>query len=334
MSFHISIKPGTEYLMVKNNQSILEAAKEKQIALPHSCSNGKCAKCKCKVLSGSFEISNYSNKALTDQEKSNNIILTCKTYPLSDMVIQYDHLIDKSPSFKTIGRVISIERKTVDVIILKIKISFGERFLFKPGQYVDFLLKNGEKRSYSIANSPFIDQYLEFHIKHFFGGLFTDQLFGLTNIHLKEDDILRLEGPFGSFILQEKSKNPIIFLASGTGFAPIKSMMEYIIRENIFSQPIYLYWGARKLSDIYMNDLAKSWESLIVNFKYRPVLINEISESMVNIPEYVMKDFKDLSSFQIYACGSNIMIESAKRDFITKCRLPVNKFYSDAFIST
>ncbi|MBW0454431.1 MAG: 2Fe-2S iron-sulfur cluster binding domain-containing protein [Candidatus Kinetoplastibacterium crithidii] len=334
MSFCISIKPGIEYLIAKKNQSILDAAKEKKIALPHSCSNGKCAKCKCKVLSGSFEISNYSSNALTEQEKSNNMILTCRTYPLSDMVIQYDNLIDKSSSFKTVGKLISIEKKAVDIIVLKIKIPLGERFLFKPGQYIDFLLDNGRKRSYSIANSPFIDKYLEFHIRHFFGGLFTDQLFGLTNNHLKENDVLRLEGPFGSFILQEQTKNPIIFLASGTGFAPIKSMMEYIIRKNIFSQPIYLYWAARKLSDIYMDDLAKSWESSIRNFKYIPIVIDQTSESMVNIPKYVMQDFKDLSDFQVYACGSNIMIESAKRDFIMKCRLPVNEFYSDAFIST
>ncbi|WBF65238.1 MAG: 2Fe-2S iron-sulfur cluster binding domain-containing protein [Candidatus Kinetoplastibacterium crithidii] len=334
MSFYISIKPGKEYLVVKKNQSILDAAKEQQITLPHSCSNGKCSRCKCKVLSGSFEISNYLSKALTEQEKSNNMILTCKTYPLSDMVIQYDSLIDKSSSFKTVGKVISIEKKTVDVIILRIKIPLEERFLFKPGQYVNFILKNGEKRSYSIANSPFIDKYLEFHIRHFFGGLFTDQLFGLTSSHLREDDNICLEGPFGSFILQDKSKSPIIFLVSGTGFAPIKSMMEYLIRENIFSQSIYLYWGARKLSEIYMHNLAKYWDSSIINFKYSPIFIDQKSESMAHISKYVMQDFKDLSDFQVYACGSNIMIESAKEDFVMKYRLPVNEFYSDAFIST
>ena len=213
----------------------------------------------------------------------------------------------------------------------------AERFQFLAGQYLEFLLKDGQRRAYSIANAPEQEGPLELHIRHLPGGLFTDFVFGAVTPALKEKDILRFEGPLGSFFLREDSKKPIIFVAAGTGFAPIKSIIEQMQAKKI-QRPIHLYWGGRRPGDLYLNDLCQAWEKEISDFKYIPVISDALAEDGWQgrtgfVHQAVMVDHPDMQDFQVYACGAPVMVNAARNDFSDKCQLPEEEFFADSFTS-
>jgi CDP-4-dehydro-6-deoxyglucose reductase len=226
-----------------------------------------------------------------------------------------------------------------DVAILELQLPASERFQFLAGQYLEFLLKDNKRRAYSIASAPHQEGPIELHIRHLPGGLFTDPLFGQAadGKSVKEKDILRFEGPQGSFFLREDTQKPIIFLASGTGFAPIKSILLHMRQKKIDRQ-VYFYWGGRRPKDLYMDSLCQEFASTIPRFHYIPV----VSEAQPDdhwtgrtgfVHHAVMADFPDLSAFQVYACGAPIVIQSAQTDFLEQCDLPEDEFYADSFTS-
>jgi len=209
----------------------------------------------------------------------------------------------------------------------------NERLQFLAGQYVEFLLRDGKRRSYSMANAPYKDDFLTLHIRHMPGGLFTDQVFTT----LKERDILRLEGPLGTFFLREDSDKPMVLLASGTGFAPIKALVEQCAHTGS-QRPITLYWGGRRPQDLYMMALCEEWANTLPNFKFVPVISNAQPEDAWHgrsgfVHQAVIDDLPDLSAYQVYACGAPIVVESAQRDFVALCKLPADEFYADSFTS-
>jgi CDP-4-dehydro-6-deoxyglucose reductase, E3 len=219
------------------------------------------------------------------------------------------------------------------VAVLGLKLPANESFRFVAGQYIDLLLKDNQRRSYSIANAPKAEGVgaLELHVRHMPGGLFTEQVFGA----LKVRDLLRFEGPLGTFYLREESDKPIVLLASGTGFAPIKAICEYAFEKGI-RRPITLYWGCRAKRDLYMLDVPASWSA--PNFTFVPVLSDPTSECQWTgctgfVHRAVMQDFPDLSGHQVYACGAPVMVESARRDFSDRCGLPPEEFYADSFLT-
>jgi CDP-4-dehydro-6-deoxyglucose reductase len=210
-------------------------------------------------------------------------------------------------------------------VILQLKLPANERLQFLAGQYIEFILKDGARRSFSMANPPHDDEFLELHVRYVAGGTFTEHVF----TKMKERDILRFEGPLGSFFLHESGK-PIVFVASGTGFAPIKAIIESAFKHDV-ARPMTLYWGGRRPKDLYMNDLAVSWP-----FRYVPVISDALPEDGWTgrtgfVHRAVMNDFPDLSGCQVYACGVPIMVDSAHKDFVEKCRLPEDEFYADSF---
>ena len=207
----------------------------------------------------------------------------------------------------------------------------NERLLFLAGQYLEFLLKDGTRRSFSMANPPHDDEFLQLHVRHVPGGQFTEHVFG----KMKERDILRFEGPQGTFFLREDSEKPVVLVASGTGFAPIKSILEHAFHKGT-SRPMTLYWGGRRPKDLYLNDLPVRWAAEHRNFRYVPVVSDALSEDNWSgrtgfVHRAVMEDFPDLSGHQVYACGVPVMVEAARRDFIARCRLPEDEFYADSF---
>jgi CDP-4-dehydro-6-deoxyglucose reductase len=227
-------------------------------------------------------------------------------------------------------RVQRLERAADDVMIVYLKLPAHERLQFLAGMYIDFLLKDGSRRSFSMANPPHDDELLQIHVRQVAGGTFTDHVFNT----LKERDILRFEGPLGSFFLHESEK-PIVFVASGTGFAPIKSIIESAFKQGI-ERPMTLYWGARRPKDLYLDELPRRWAAERPGFTYVPAISDALPgdawagrTGFVHLA--VMEDLPDLSPYQVYACGVPIMIESARRDFTHECRLPIDEFYSDAF---
>jgi CDP-4-dehydro-6-deoxyglucose reductase len=224
-----------------------------------------------------------------------------------------------------------LERVADDVVILYLKLPANERLQFLAGQYVEFILKDGSRRSFSMANAPHDDEFLQLHVRHVPGGAFTDHVFKT----MKERDILRFEGPLGSFFLHESEK-PIVFVASGTGFAPIKAIIESAFKKGV-ERPMTLYWGARRPKDLYLDELPHKWAAEHPQqFKYVPVISEALPEDQWTgrtgfVHRAVMQDLPDLSGYQVYACGVPIMVDSARRDFTHECRLPIDEFFADSF---
>jgi CDP-4-dehydro-6-deoxyglucose reductase len=339
MSFQITIQPSQHQFAAEADKSVLDAALAAGIVLPYSCRSGACSTCKAKVLSGSVEAGSSPAQILSADEIEAGFTLLCQARATSDLVIESRELrlasdiqVRKIPS-----RVTTIQRPTADVALLTLQLPATETFRFHAGQYIEVILKDGKRRSYSMANAPHSASALELHIRHLSGGLFTDHVFGAGATAMKEREILRLEGPFGSFFLREDSQLPIVMLASGTGFAPIKSIVEHMVHQNI-NRPITLYWGGRRPNDLYMNELVQQWSKSIPDFTYVPVISDASPEDGWTgrtgfVHRAVMQDFPDLSGYQVYACGAPIVVDSARREFVAACSLPEDAFFADSFTS-
>jgi CDP-4-dehydro-6-deoxyglucose reductase len=339
MTFQVTVQPSQHQFPADPDKSVLDAALAAGILLPYSCRSGACSTCKARVISGTVQAGLNAAQILTPEEVSEGFTLMCQARATSDLVIESreirlasDIQIRKLPS-----RVTSIERPTVDVALLKLQLPATESFRFYAGQYVEIILKDGKRRSYSMANPPHDAAALELHIRHLPGGLFTDHVFGAGTTQMKEREILRVEGPFGSFFLREDSDLPIVMLASGTGFAPIKAMVEHMAHQNI-ERPVTLYWGGRRPADLYMSELAQHWAKTLPNFKFIPVVSDARSEDAWTgrtgfVHKAVMEDFPSLMGYQVYACGAPIVVESARREFVAQCALPDEAFFADSFTS-
>ena len=338
-TFNITIEPSQHQFPANADQSVLDAALAAGIVLPYSCRAGACSSCKGKVLSGQFEAGAAPEQVLEAAEIDEGYTLLCQAQPRSDMVIESrevrlasDIQIRKLPA-----RLTKLRMPTDDVAIMTLQLPSSETFRFYAGQYVEIILKDGNRRSYSMANSPDQASALELHVRHMPGGRFTDHEFGVGDTAMKEREILRLEGPFGSFFLRQETDKPIVFLASGTGFAPIKAIVEFMIEQGIDREAV-LYWGGRRPQDLYMDELARSWEQALPRFRYVPVVSEAQPEDGWQgrtgfVHQAVIDDMPDLSAHEVYACGAPIVVESARRDFVAKCQLPQDAFFADAFTS-
>jgi len=334
MPYQVTIQPSGHQFVVLDGETILEAALREGFSLPYGCRNGACGACKGKVLSGQLDYGVHSATALKDAEKAQGRALFCRAKPLSDMVIEAKEIgAAKDIVVKTLPcRVEKLEKRADDVMVMKIKLPATERLQFLAGQYIDFQLKGGKTRSFSLANPPHDDALLELHIRHVPGGLFTEQVFST----LKERDILRLKGPLGSFFIRDDSDKPMIFIAGGTGFAPIKGMLEHAFAEHT-DRELVLYWGVRSLKDLYMPELPQQWMAEHPNFSFIPVLSNpEPGDRWQGrtgfVHEAVLADFADLSGYQVYACGAPAMVDNARDSFLKTRNLPEDAFFADPFV--
>ena len=329
----VTLQPSGHQLQVEDGESVLTAALRQGFILPYGCKNGACGSCKGKIVSGSVNYGVHQKKALTDEEKARGKALFCQAKPLTDLVIEARAIgAAKDIQIKTLPcRIQKMERLADDVMVLHLKLPANEKLNFLAGQFIEFLLKDGSRRSFSIANPPHDAELLQLHVRHIAGGQFTDHVFG----RMKERDILRFEAPLGTFFLREESDKPTVFVASGTGFAPIKAVIEHMFHKGI-ARPITLYWGGRRPKDLYMNDLPAKWTAKHPGFKYVPVISDGLPEDHWSgrtgfVHRAVMQDFPDLSAYQVYACGVPIMVNSARKDFTTACQLPEDEFYADSF---
>lgn len=333
MSHQVTIQPSGHQFIVDDDETILDAALREGFALPYGCRNGACGACKGRVLSGQIDYGVHSPNALKAEEKAEGRALLCRAKALSDLTIESKEIgAAKDIVVKTMPcRVEKLEKRADDVMLVKIRLPAKERLQFLAGQYIDFQLKDGRTRSYSLANPPHDDALLELHIRHVPGGLFSDQVFST----LKERDILRLKGPLGSFFIRDDSDKPMIFIAGGTGFAPIKGMLEHAFAEHT-DRELVLYWGVRSLKDLYMAELPQQWLAEHPNFSFIPVLSNPQPGDHWQgrtgfVHEAVLADFDDLSGYQVYACGAPAMVDSARDSFVATRKLPEDEFFADAF---
>lgn len=336
MSFTVTVQPSGRSFTVNPDQAILAAGIAQGIGMPYGCKDGACGSCKCKKLSGNVVHGPHQSKALSAEEEANGYVLTCCGVPHSDVVLESRQVTEAGamPIKKMPSRVTLLEKKSHDVVLLKLQLPANDVMQYHAGQYVEFLLRDGLRRSYSMANAPHTlvagAPAIELHIRHMPGGKFTDQVFST----MKEKDILRIEGPFGSFYLRESEK-PMILLASGTGFAPIKALIEHMQFKNI-TRPATLYWGGRRPEDLYLHDWVMAKVAEMPNLSYVPVISNATDgDNWAGrtgfVHQAVMQDHPDLSGYQVYACGAPIVVDSAKADYTAKCGLPEDEFYADSF---
>ncbi|NYT85764.1 CDP-6-deoxy-delta-3,4-glucoseen reductase [Pollutimonas harenae] len=337
MSFKVSVQPSNHEFTVEDGQSVLDAALAAGIVLPYSCRNGACSTCKGKVLEGSYDAGPNPAQILAPEELEQGYTLFCQAHPTSDLVIEAHEIrmasdiqIRKMPS-----RVMAMEQVATDVMVVKLQLPTADPFRYYAGQYLEFILKDGKRRSYSMATPPADSNLVELHIRHTPGGRFTDHVFGAGETQMKVREILRVEGPFGSFFLRDDSNKPLVFLASGTGFAPIKAIVERMVQEGV-SQPAVLYWGGRRPADLYMQEQARQWEQDLPDFRFIPVVSEAQAEDAWDgrtgfVHQAVLQDIPDLSSYQVYACGAPVMVDSARKDFIHQGGLPEEEFFADAF---
>ncbi|MBP6058657.1 MAG: CDP-6-deoxy-delta-3,4-glucoseen reductase [Nitrosomonas sp.] len=338
MSYQIIIQPSEHVLKVESGETILEAALREGFSLPYGCRNGSCGICKGKIIQGTVNYGHHNPETLTEEEKQVGSVLFCCASPLTDLIIEC-HEISATTGIeiKTLPcRVQKLELVAPDVMIISLKLPANQRLQFLPGQYIDILLKDGRRRSFSLANAPHDDEFLQLHARNYSGGAFAEYVF----TQMKVKDMLRFTGPLGSFFLRDASEETaIIFLASGTGFAPIKSILEHVFFQESnrnSKRKMTLYWGARTKADLYLADLADKWQQQHDNFTFVPVLSEPLStDNWLGrtglVHEAVMQDFHNLAVHQVYACGVPVMVKAAYHDFTSQCHLPKDAFFSDVF---
>ena len=330
----IRLEPSGHTFTVAPGETILAAALRQGVGLPYGCRNGACGACKGVLRSGELAYDEYQERALHDSEKAAGKALTCCTHPLTDVVFEVRELSGaKDLAIRTMpARVERVERPAEDVAVLYLKLPTGERLQFLAGQYIDILLKSGKRRSFSMANAPHNDQLIELHVRKSPGGAFSSYVFD----EMKERAILRFEGPLGTFYLRnDDSGKPLIFVAGGTGFAPIKAIIEHAFHHGD-DRPIVLYWGARSKKDLYMPELPLQWQRDHPAFSYIPVLSEPLPGDEWQgrtgfVHQAVLDDFSDLSGYQVYACGAPAMTDLARQTFVEQRGLPEDEFYCDAF---
>jgi CDP-4-dehydro-6-deoxyglucose reductase len=343
MSFTVTVQPSGHSFSVERDEPILMAAIRQGVGLPYGCKDGACGSCKSRLKQGRVIHGAHQAKALSTAEEDAGWVLTCCAAPQTDVVLEARGVVDAGdiPVRKMPARVHSMSRPAPDVMLLRLQLPTNEQWRYRAGQYLEFILPSGQRRSYSMANAPHRQLEvlgtghpgIELHLRHMPGGLFTDQVFS----SLKEREILRVEGPFGSFFWRENSPKPLILLASGTGFAPIKAIIEQM-RSKRFEQPVVLYWGCRSRVDLYMHSWAREVASEWPMLRYEPVLSEPLESDAWHgrvgwVHHAVMQDWPDLSMHQVYACGAPVMVAAAQADLTRLCGLPLEEFYADAFTS-
>jgi CDP-4-dehydro-6-deoxyglucose reductase len=331
MTYQMTVQPGDLTCEAAPDETLLDALLRQGLTMPYGCRSGACGACQGQIQSGEVDLGPYQSFALSDTDIAAGKALFCCARAKSDLVVEHPGIAPAGGIRARIvpARVERLEKRAPDVIELHLRLPSGEAFPFLAGQYVDFLLQEGKRRSYSIANAPEQEGILELHIRHVPGGLFTGHVFNT----LKLKDIVRLEGPHGGFFLREESDKPIILLASGTGFAPIKSIVEHTLARGCV-RPLHIYWGCRKEIDLYMADLPARWAADHAHIRHTPVLSEPEagwSGRTGFVHQAVMADYPDLSGHQVYACGAPAMTAAAKKDFVATCGLPEREFFADAF---
>ena len=333
MAFQISVQPGAHRFAAEADETILDAALRQGLILPYGCRDGACGACRGKILSGEADQGRAQTHALSEEDRHAGFALFCCAKAKSDLDIEVRELRSSSDlPVKTLpARVQKMTLAAPDVMIVELKLPASERLQFLPGQYIEILLKERRRRAFSLANAPHDDASLQLHIRHVPGGFYTDHVFSA----MKERDILRINGPHGSFYLREDSDKPCVLVAGGTGFAPIKAMIEHAIAERT-SRPMAIYWGGLSRADLYLLPLAESWVREHANIRFIPVLSDAPKSDEWHgragfVHAAAMQDWPDLSGHQVYVCGSPAMVAAARRDFVGQCQLPESEFFADSF---
>lgn len=329
MMFTITVEPSGQRFFAGGDETLLDAALRQDVRLPHACRGGTCGTCAVKVVQGRTVSGAPASAPLLNDDA----ILLCCAKACSDVVVE---ALPQPVKVATVPcRVAALERLAPDVIVMRLQPPRGTVIAYRAGQFLQVILRDGTRRSYSMASAPGAGEQIELHVRHLPGGRFTDMLFNHAVPSVKERDVMRVALPIGGFGLNESGK-PAILLASGTGFAPIKAIVEDALQRGV-RRDFSLYWGGRRADDLYMDHLARSWARDIPGFRYVPVLSETHLDGWEGrtgfVHHAVMSDIPDLSGHEVYACGAPAMVQAARADFVRQRNLPESAFYADAFIS-
>ena len=337
-AFPITIEPSGRQFEAAGDETILAAAIRAGVGLPYGCKDGACGSCKCKKLSGEVVHADYSDNAMSAQELAQGYVLTCRAQAVGPVTLESRQVTDvNAPPIKKMPvRVAALQPLSHDVMGVQLQLPANTTFQYLAGQFIEFILRNGERRAYSMATAPHTQASapgVELHIRHMPGGQFTDHVFG----GMKEKEILRVEGPFGSFFLREDSDKPIVLLASGTGFAPIKALLSHMQHHGI-QRPVHLYWGGRRPHDLYQHAWVQELAVQMPQLQYVPVVSDALPEDHWSgrtgyVHQAVLDDFTDLSGHEVYACGAPVVVDSARTSYTSLRGLPPEAFFADAFTS-
>ena len=332
MSYQVTIQSSGHTFAVEASETVLEAALRQGIILPYGCRNGACGSCMGTVAAGSVTYDHGLPPALNEQDAALHKALFCQAHPASDLTIQVREVdAARDIEVKTLPcRVEKLEHLAHDVIRIYLRMPASERLQFLAGQYIEVLIKDHEPRAFSIANAPHDDEFIELHIRYVEGGLFTDQVFH----HMQEKVLLRVRGPLGTFFLREDSQRPALLIGGGTGFAPLKGILEHAFKTGV-SKPLHLFWGVRAQRDLYLDELPQRWVREHENFSYTPVLSEPAREDNWSgetgfVTDSVIRHYPELAGHDIYMSGPPVMVEAGHRLFMQH-GLDEYRFFSDAF---
>jgi len=304
---------------VNEGESVLNAALRQGVMLPYSCKNGTCGSCKGHLESGEVHYPFHPPMALSREEMGEGCALLCQAEPTGDLEIRVreieavrDIQIRKMPA-----RVTEKTLLAPDVMRIRIKLPNAQRLQFLAGQYLEILLADGKRRAFSIASPPQSEDEIELHIRHVDGGGFTGWVFD----ELKERDILRLEAPLGNFFIRnDRLERPMILMGGGTGFAPLKSMLEDLLAHQD-KRPLHLFWGARSRAELYLHEQAQHWAEQNEHIQYSTALL-EPADALTSgsysgfVHQAVLQKYADLSGFDIYMSGPPAMIDASRSAFL------------------
>lgn len=332
MAFQVKlVKTGSQF-DVEPSETVLDAALRTGHVIPYSCRSGSCGSCKARIVSGAVDYGEYRDSILTEAEQAQGVALLCQAHPTGDLVVDAREVaVSEEIQIKLLPcRVTRMERYNHDVMRLSLQLPQNQRFNYLAGQYIDILLRDGRRRSFSIANAPRDDGRLELHVRRVPGGFFTGQIFS----SMKERDLLRLQGPLGTFFLRPESERPVLLMAGGTGFAPIKAIVEHALDEGVM-RPLHIFWGARTERDLYLHDLAGEWAERHAHIDYTPVLSevgpgDDWAGAVGWVHDELVRRYPDLSGFEVYMSGPPPMIDAGYDAFLAH-GLPEEHLYFDSF---
>lgn len=334
MSFAVRLEPSGLVFSVDGNQPVLAQGLRAGANMPYGCRMGTCCSCRGKILSGSVDLGNAHMAYLPQGQRDEGYALLCQATALSDLVIEVGELPPIPRSVRSPAIVKQAEVLAPDVLKLTLRLPLHLNLRYLAGQNVDLIFPGEVRRSYSIANTPRTEGVidLEFHIRHVPGGLFTDRLFSGLAPRAK----LEFEGPLGTFFLRDSDK-PVIMLATGTGFAPIQSILGEVLPKRS-GRRITLYWGGRTLRDIYGHDALVDLARTYPDFSFVPVLSKAAPDGVWSgrvghVHRAAMQDHPDMTDIQVYACGGPAMVDAARAEFTSVAGLPLNEFFADAFLT-
>lgn len=327
---HIRITSTGREFSARADETILTAALRQGIVLPYSCRNGTCASCKCRLVEGEISYPYNPPAALEQAELHDGQMLSCQAVAEGDVVIEAREIeqVEDIPVRMLPARVEAMDRFTADTMRLRLKLPAAARLQFLAGQYIDILLPDGKRRAFSLASPPSEKEFIELHVKHVDGGGFTGHVF--DDMQLKE--ILRFEGPLGTFFFRRSSERPAVLVGGGTGIAPLKAMVEELMYAGD-ERPLELFWGTRSTGDLYAAELIRGWQEKHPALNFVPV-VGEPGEDWSGetgfVHEAVLRHHPDLSGWDVYMSGPPAMIHAARPAFLA-AGVPEERLFYDSF---